>query len=242
MAWEGVLAPGREPGLFRAITMAGGVRPLARKIGVAPQSLQAWKRCPRDRVFAVAAAAGMEPEAVRPDLKDWIEAERESKWLERARARFAISSGLGEGAATVRSVERPDPQTMDLLDLGLIVAALRFSAEERSLTVGQVLGAPPGGAGGTPTPEQSARSVGMALAVVVGRVNSETVAGVVGVSRQAVDNATDRYLRSRDGDDPETVEAGRVIERGRPRAAKEASEDVWAAERRFVKRLSGEAA
>jgi len=232
------LCGGREPGLTLVLSHIG-VRPLARKIGLCAGTVSGWRRVPRARLFDVASAAGCEPEQARPDLKDWIEAERQRKWFERARSRFAIRSGMGDGTATVRSVDRPDPQTMDLLDLGLIVAALRFSAEERTLTVRQVLSAAAGGAGGTPTPEQSARSFGMALAVVVGRVNSETVAGLVGVSRQAVDNAAERYLRARDGDDPEIIEAGRVIERGRARAAKTASADVWAAERRFVKQLSG---
>lgn len=230
--------PARTPELALAIEKAGGVRPLARKVGVRPQTVDGWRCVPRERLFEVASAAGLDPEAVRPDLTDWITAERERAWFERARARFGLRTGLS-GEAVVRSVEKPDPRTMDLLDLGLITAALRFAAEDRGLTVRGVIGAPTGGAGGVPTPEQQARSLGMALAVVVGRVNSETVAGVVGVSRQAVDNATERYLRTRDGDDPETVENGRVIERGRARAAKTASESGWGLERRFVARLSG---
>lgn len=241
MAWGGgTMARVREPGLEAAFKAADGMRSLARKVSVGFSSVQGWRRVPRARVFDVAAATGLEPEVLRPDLADWIAAERHAKWFERARSRFAVSSGLGDGSATVRSHERPDPRTLDLLDLGLIAAALRFAAEDRGLTGRAVWGAPTGGAGGAPTPEQSARSLGMALAVVVGRVNSETVAGVVGVTRQAVDNATERYLRARDGDDPETVEDGRVMERGRPRAAKTACPLVWAAERRFVKRLAGE--
>lgn len=230
---------GRDPGLRAAIGKTSFAA-IATACGVSRQAVQKWWSCPRQHLFAVASAAGMEPEEVRPDLAGWIEAERERKWMERARGRFAIASGLAEGTATVRGVERPDPRTFDLLDLGLVVAALRFAAEERTLTVRQVLAAPPGGAGGAPTPEQSARSWGMALAVVVGRVNSETVAGVVGVSRQAVDNATERYLRLRDGDDPELIVDGKVIERGRARGAKAADPEVWAAQRRFVRKLAGD--
>lgn len=232
------LAPGRDPGLTAAISKLGFAG-VARACGLKRQSVHGWFKAPREYLFVIAAAAGMEAEQVRPDLADWIEAEREAKWLERARARFGIARGMDAGTATVRSVERPDPRTFDLLDLGLVLAAMRFAAEERGLNCRAVFGAPAGGAGGAPSAEQSARAYGMALAVVVGRVNSETVAGVVGVSRQAVDNATERYLRQRDGDDPELVEGGKVTERGRLRAAKDGDAEVWAAQRRFVAKLSG---
>ncbi len=235
-------APGRDPGLTLALGKAGGVRPLARKLGIRAQSVCDWSRVPRDRVFDVARVTGLDAEAIRPELASWIEAERKRKWFERARERFAVAGGL-TGSATVRAPDRPDPRTLDLLDLGLITAGLRFAAEDRGLTVRSVIGAPTGGAGGAPTPEQSARSLGMALAVVVGRVNAETVAAVVGVTRQAVDNAAARYLRARDGDDPDDIDAeGKVVERGRSRTAKGASEPVWDAERRFVARLGGDEA
>jgi DNA-binding transcriptional regulator YdaS (Cro superfamily) len=248
------LAPGRDPGLMLALGKAGGVRSLARKLSVHPSSVCSWSRVPRDRVFDVARVTGLDAEAIRPELAAWIEAERKRKWFERARERFAVAGGL-TGTATVRgssspkggspsggrAPDRPDPRTLDLLDLGLITAGLRFAAEDRGLTVRAVVGAPTGGAGGAPTPEQSARSLGMALAVVVGRVNAETVAAVVGVSRQAVDNAAARYLRARDGDDPDDIDAdGKVVERGRSRTAKPANESVWDAERRFVARLGGD--
>lgn len=232
--------PGRDPGLTLALAKAGGVRPLGRMVKLSPQSISGWARVPRERLFDVARATGLDPEQVRPDLTAWIETERKRKWFERAREKFAVAQGLG-GVAVVRSPDRPDPRTLDLLDLGLVTAGLRFAAEARGLTVRAVIGAPTGGAGGAPSPEQSARSLGMALAVVVGRVNAETVAAVVGVTRQAVDNAAARYLRARDGDDPDDIDAdGKVVERGRARAAKAANESVWDAERRFVARLGGD--
>ena len=129
---------------------------------------------------------------------------------------------------------------MDLLDLGLITAAVRFAAGERGLSVGAIMGAPRGGSGGAPTPAQSARSYAMSLAVVVGRVKSETVAGLMGLTRQAVDNAAERYLRAREGDAEFAVD-GQVVERGRARIAKAADDGLWAAERRFVAQLAGEA-
>lgn len=231
---------GRDAGLMKALRKAGGVRQLARLLKISAPSVCQWRKIPRDRVHAVAEATELEPEDLRPDLAEFFEAERRAKWLERARARFGIASGMSPGATASLKRDRADAGTFDLLDLGLVVAALRFAAAERQLHVRSVIGAPPGGAGGSPTPEQSARSYGMALAVVVGRVSSETVAGVVGVTRQAVDNAAERYLRQRDGDDPELVSAGRVIERGRARAAKGSNEQAWEAERRFVGQLSGD--
>lgn len=230
-----------EPGLEAAIRKARGIRPLARAIGVRPQSIGGWRRVPRDRLFDVARVAGMDPAEIRPDLADWCAVEKDRQWRERAQARFGIAKA-GE-AVTVRpsrEVERPDRRTMNLLDLGLITAAARFAAGERGLSLAAVMAAPKGGAGGAPTPAQSARSYAAALAVVVGRVNAETVAGLFGLTRQAVDNAAERYLRSREGDD-EFAENGQVIERGRPRKAKAADPVLWAAERRFVAQLTGEA-
>ncbi|GAW42442.1 hypothetical protein SH203_02858 [Brevundimonas sp. SH203] len=231
----------REPGLMRALKAARGVRALARKLSIAPQSVSGWPRVPRDRVFEVARVTGLAPVEIRPDLADWLKAEQERGWMERARAKFAIRNDL-VGRATVKSardVDRPDGRTMDLLDLGLITAAVRFAAGERGLTLGMVMNAPRGGAGGAPTPAQSARSYAMSLAVVVGRVNAETVAGLFGLTRQAVDNAAERYLRAREGD--EDAEDGKVIERGRERRAKAADPALWAAERRFIAQLAGEA-
>lgn len=229
----------RDAGLRLAIQSAGGVRPLARKVGVRPQSLGGWRRAPRARLFEVAKAAGVEPEAVRPDLADWIKAERDRQWMDRARARFGISADPKARAVEVwtQTDGRPGVVTMDVLDLGVVVAAARFAATERGLTVDQVLRAPVGGAGGAPTPEQAARSYAASLAVVVGKVGARVVAGVLGLTRQAVEKAAERYLRSRDGDDQDEGET--VMERGRLRRAKSADDGLWAAERRFLGQLAG---
>lgn len=229
----------RDPGLLTAIEAAGGLRALARKLGRTHQALGKWRTVPRCEVFAIAAASGVDAEILRPDLADWIRAERTRRLLERAREKFAVRTGMTAGAtATIKRPEKGDPQTFDLLDLGMVTAATRFAAEERGLTVRAVFAAPPGGAGGKPTAEQSARAYGAALAVVVGRVSSETVAGVLCLTRQNVDGAAERYLRARDGDDPEDGET--VMERGRVRRAKSAEDGLWEAERRFVAELAGE--
>lgn len=58
--------------LRRAIDAAGSQAALARKIGVAQQTVSAWLtikgRVPAERVQAVARATGVAPEALRPDL------------------------------------------------------------------------------------------------------------------------------------------------------------------------------
>lgn len=222
-----------------ALRTAGGVRPLARKIRVAHQSVMGWRRVPRARLFEVAQATGLDPAAIRPDLADWCAAERERQWRKRAQERFGIARGVAAVATvrTPRDHDRPDGRTMDLLDLGLITAAVRFAAEERGVSFAAIMSAPRGGAG-TPTPAQAARAYAMSLAVVVGRVNAETVAGLFGLTRQAVDNAAERYLRQREGDAEFAVE-GRVFHRGRNVPAKSADETLWPAERRFVAQLAG---
>lgn len=58
----------RDQGLDRAIAAAGGVRSLARAIGVSQPAISAWKRIPSDRVVAVEQATGIPRAELRPDL------------------------------------------------------------------------------------------------------------------------------------------------------------------------------
>jgi DNA-binding transcriptional regulator YdaS (Cro superfamily) len=52
-----------------AIDKAGGMRALARAIGVSYQAIQSWKtRIPAERVLAVEQATGISRELLRPDL------------------------------------------------------------------------------------------------------------------------------------------------------------------------------
>jgi DNA-binding transcriptional regulator YdaS (Cro superfamily) len=52
-----------------AIDKAGGMRPLARAIGISYQAIQSWKkRIPAERVLAVERATGISREVLRPDL------------------------------------------------------------------------------------------------------------------------------------------------------------------------------
>jgi DNA-binding transcriptional regulator YdaS (Cro superfamily) len=52
-----------------AIDKAGGMRPLARAIGISFQAIQFWrKRIPAERVLDVERATGIPREELRPDL------------------------------------------------------------------------------------------------------------------------------------------------------------------------------
>ncbi|HWP90440.1 MAG TPA: YdaS family helix-turn-helix protein, partial [Burkholderiales bacterium] len=58
----------RDPGFQQAINAVGGVRELARKIGIAQPSVSNWSRIPAERVAAVEAVTGVDRALLRPDI------------------------------------------------------------------------------------------------------------------------------------------------------------------------------
>jgi len=58
----------RDRGVALAIQAAGGVGPLARKLGISQPSVSAWSRVPAERVAAVEAVTGVSRAELRPDL------------------------------------------------------------------------------------------------------------------------------------------------------------------------------
>jgi TorA maturation chaperone TorD len=58
----------RDPGLDEAISAAGGVGALARKIGISQPSVSNWTHVPAERVLSVEAATGISRAILRPDL------------------------------------------------------------------------------------------------------------------------------------------------------------------------------
>lgn len=58
----------RDRGVTLAIEAAGGVGPLARKLGISQPSVSGWTRIPAERVAAVEAATGVARAELRPDL------------------------------------------------------------------------------------------------------------------------------------------------------------------------------
>ena len=57
-----------DQGLRLALEAAGGISELARRIGIARQAVQQWRRVPLDRILAVERATGVPREELRPDL------------------------------------------------------------------------------------------------------------------------------------------------------------------------------
>ncbi|WP_332682423.1 Cro/CI family transcriptional regulator [Bosea sp. (in: a-proteobacteria)] len=58
----------RDQALERAIGAVGGVRALARAVGVSQPAISSWKRVPADRVLSVEASTGVPRNELRPDL------------------------------------------------------------------------------------------------------------------------------------------------------------------------------
>lgn len=58
----------RDPALDRAIGAAGGVRALARAVGVSQPAISNWRRVPADRVLSIEALTGVPRTELRPDL------------------------------------------------------------------------------------------------------------------------------------------------------------------------------
>lgn len=58
----------RDAALDKAIGAAGGVRALARSLGVSQPAISSWKRVPADRVLSVEASTGVPRSDLRPDI------------------------------------------------------------------------------------------------------------------------------------------------------------------------------
>ena len=225
-------------GLAKAVRACGSRHALADKLGINHSAVGKWRQVPEQRLAAVAAATGIAAEDLRPDLATRLRLDRQQQALNRARERFSLAGAT----AKVKSPSQPRATAVDLFDLGLIVAGQQFAARSRGFTTSQVMGADMHGQA-----VKSARAYGFALAMVVGRVSSTLIANVLGTSRQNVENASERYLRARDGDeaadwdDPafDPSMEGHVIERGRRRPRKSPSEQLWAAEAEFLNWLEG---
>lgn len=57
-----------DKGLEKAIETAGGVRALARKLGIRHSAILTWKRVPAHRMLEVEQATGVPREVLRPDF------------------------------------------------------------------------------------------------------------------------------------------------------------------------------
>lgn len=57
-----------DEGLKLAIEAAGGLRALARLLGITYQAIQQWERVPAERVVEIERLTGVPRERLRPDL------------------------------------------------------------------------------------------------------------------------------------------------------------------------------
>lgn len=57
-----------EDGLKAAIDAAGGLRSLARLLGISFQAIQQWKKVPAERMLEIERVTGVARERLRPDL------------------------------------------------------------------------------------------------------------------------------------------------------------------------------
>jgi DNA-binding transcriptional regulator YdaS (Cro superfamily) len=57
-----------DEGLKLAVEAAGGLRPLARLLGINYQSIQQWEKIPADRLIEIERLTGIARERLRPDL------------------------------------------------------------------------------------------------------------------------------------------------------------------------------
>jgi TorA maturation chaperone TorD len=122
----------RDPGLDKAVRVAGGVGELARKIGVS-QPLSNWSRVPADRVPAVEGLTGIDRAMLRPDPYGAPDTDRE---IDAARAReYAMLSALLRGAPNSDLLGRlaalgGDPSPLGTAHAALAAAAGATNAEQ----------------------------------------------------------------------------------------------------------------
>ena len=72
----------RDPGLDLAISAAGGISELARRLGISQPSVSNWTRVPAERVLAVEAISGVSRSVLRPDLYGEETADRDSDGID----------------------------------------------------------------------------------------------------------------------------------------------------------------
>jgi TorA maturation chaperone TorD len=123
-----------DTGLHEAIRAAGGVRALARKIGISQPAISNWQRVPAGRVPSVEAATGIDRAILRPDLFAQSAAVAGGvDEVDAARAReYALLSVLLARAPTAGLLSRLAQIEADASPLGVAHAALAQGARGAS--------------------------------------------------------------------------------------------------------------
>jgi len=128
----------RDQALERAIDAAGGVRALARAVGVSQPAVSTWKRVPADRVLSVEASTGVSRSELRPDLypqepilPPWVAPDLDE--VDAARAEeFELIGALLWRAPTAQTLAAIQGLRGDASPLGMAHLALAEAAAEAS--------------------------------------------------------------------------------------------------------------
>ncbi|AZO78823.1 MULTISPECIES: Cro/CI family transcriptional regulator [unclassified Bosea (in: a-proteobacteria)] len=127
----------RDQALERAIGAAGGVRALARAVGVSQPAISSWKRVPADRVLSVETLTGISRSELRPDLYPHepivSPAAAEIDEIDAARAdEFELIGALLWRAPTIETLTALQGLRGDASPLGMAHLALAEAAAEAS--------------------------------------------------------------------------------------------------------------
>ena len=120
----------RDPGLSKAIRVAGGISELARQIGISQPSVSNWIRVPAERVVSVETTTGVDRAVLRPDLYGSAEVDD----VDTARAQeYALLAALLMRAPDASLLSKLSALRGDASPLGLAHAALAEAAERTTV-------------------------------------------------------------------------------------------------------------
>jgi TorA maturation chaperone TorD len=119
----------RDEGLDRAISAAGGVAQLARRIGISQPSVSNWTSVPAQRVVAVEAASGVPRSQLRPDLYSELAMPNAVDSVDTARAQeYALLATLLSAAPSKTVLDQLSQLSGDDTPLGRAHASLAEAA------------------------------------------------------------------------------------------------------------------
>lgn len=119
----------RDEGLDRAISAAGGVAQLARRIGISQPSVSNWTSVPAHRVVAVEAATGVPRAQLRPDLYNELAMPNAVDSVDVARAQeYALLATLLSAAPSKAVLDQISQLSGDDTPLGRAHARLAEAA------------------------------------------------------------------------------------------------------------------